>query len=183
MTKPCLYPRGGGGCVRSICKAQVPCWTTWDTRGSRARLPTIVLWTGGTSKVKETLFAAFLIFSHQYPIMNTLVLSVDQWFNACAVGSSGNCRISGQTGLLFGPNQSLLSSWKRQLLDFQYRFSFSGPNCWASLQSIFLIWKDILWNMTGVWLSGSSRAVFFGGNTAKWCPWACNGVWNVWEPS
>lgn len=47
---------------------------------------------------KLGIFVTFLIFSHQYRLMNALILSVDLWFNACAVGSRGNCGISGGTG-------------------------------------------------------------------------------------
>lgn len=82
---------------------------------------------------KVDTFVVFLIFIHQYWLTSAIILSGDQWFNAYAIVSSGNFRISGRTGLLFGPNQTSFFLSKQQLLDFQYCFSFSGANCWASL--------------------------------------------------
>ena len=62
-----------------------------------------------------------------------MVLSVNQWFNACTVVRSENFKVSSRIGLLFGLNQSFPFLLNQQLLDFQSHFSLSEANYWASL--------------------------------------------------
>lgn len=71
------------------------------------RFPCIVILDGGVGGSSEAhTLSAFLIFPHQYWFIHAIVLS-DQWFNTCAIVSSGNFRISGRAKLV-GPKQSSL---------------------------------------------------------------------------
>ena len=67
---------------------------------------------------------------------------------------SKDCRVSGRTRLLFGPNKSFLFLSNQQLLNLQSCFSFSEAHCWASLASVSeLSFGEIsFWTMTEVWL-------------------------------
>ena len=105
-------------------------------------------------QVRQALSAALLMFSHQYSFMKAIIFPIDQWFNACTVVRSGNFRVSGRTGLLFGPNQSSLFFSNQQSLNFQSCFSFSEANCWTSIASFSkLSFGEIsLQTMTEVWL-------------------------------
>ena len=76
---------------------------------SRSRmnwLPWVVLQASGTRTV-STLWSLVNV-SSTILIHEFIILSVDQWFNACTVVRSGDFRVSGRTGLFFGPNQSFL---------------------------------------------------------------------------
>lgn len=101
-------------------------------RDSVNRLPWVILSTGGTCKVGTVCILVNI--SPPYWSMNATILSGDQWFNAHAVVRSGNFRVSGRMGLLFGPNQSLFSLPNQQLLDFQSFLSSSEAGCWVSGQ-------------------------------------------------
>lgn len=71
---------------------------------------------------------ALLIFLYQYWFMNSLNVSVGQWFNDNGiVVSSENFGISHSTKLLLGPNQSSPFFLNEHLLGCQYCISFLGP--------------------------------------------------------
>ena len=68
--------------------------------------------------------------------MNAIILSLDQWFKACAVVKNGNFRASDMTGSSLGPNQKVFFSSNQQFLNFQsFFFFFSEISCWTSLAS------------------------------------------------
>ena len=148
-------------------------WCIRQFKMSRRRISSLswtVFWTGGTSEVDT--FCDLVNVSPQYWFMNAVILSVDQWFNACTVFRSGNFRVVGRTGLLFGPNQSFLFLSKQQLFNFQSCFSFPEANCWASLASFSkLSFGEIaLWTVTEVWLLlVPLRATFPAEISARWC--------------
>ena len=75
-------------------------------RDSMDRLPRIVFWISGASKVGT--FCSLLDISPPILVHECYYMSVDRSFNACTCISSGNFRISGRARLLFGPNQSFL---------------------------------------------------------------------------
>lgn len=43
------------------------------------------LYFGKVGQAKEALFLALLVFPHQYWFTKVIILSEDQWFNACAI--------------------------------------------------------------------------------------------------
>ena len=60
--------------------------------------------------------------------MKSMVLSVNQWFNACTVVRSENFKVPNSFRLLFGQNQSFFFVSNQQLLNFKSCFSFSEIN-------------------------------------------------------
>ena len=115
------------------------------------------------------------MFPHQWWVMKAIILLADQWFNACMVVRSGNFRVSGRTGLLFGSNQSFLFLSNQWLLNFQSCFSFSEASWWAFLASFSkLSFGDkSLWTMPEVWLPWIPLwAAFLAEVSARWFPLA-----------
>lgn len=126
---------------------------------------------GQVGQVRWALFAALLMFPHQYWSMNAIIFSVDQWFKACTMVRNENLRVSGRTGLLLGANQSFLFLPNQQLLNFPSCFSFSEVSCYTVLTSFpKLSFREIsLGTMAEVWLTLVSlrAAFFFWGNVSK----------------
>ena len=88
-------------------------------------------WFGQVEQVRHMLFADLLVFSHQYWCMSAIILLADQWLNACTVVRNGS--LWEDWGVIW-PRQCFLFLSNEQLLKFQPCFSFSGDDCWASLQ-------------------------------------------------
>ena len=142
-------------------------------RSSTKSLPWVVLWVGGTREAGN--FAGLLMFPHQYWFRTAVILSVDQWFNACTVVRIGDLRVSSRTGLLFDPNQSFLFLSNQQLLNFLFCFSFSEANCQATLSSFskFSFGEISVWTMTEVWLLlVPLKTTFLAKISARWFPLA-----------
>ena len=120
-------------------------------------------------------FCGLINVSHQYWFLKAIILSVNQWFNACTVVRSGNFRASSRTGSLFRPNKNFLFLSNQQLLNFQSCFSFSEANCWASLAHFYkLSFGEIsLCTMTEFWLLlVPLGTTFLMEMSARWSPLA-----------
>lgn len=65
---------------------------------SKKRLPWVVLQTNGTLEVGTS--CSLVDVSKPILTMNTIILSADQWFNACTVVRGRALRFSGGTVLL-----------------------------------------------------------------------------------
>ena len=90
---------------------------------STNKLPWAVFWTNGTSE--EGTFLSFVPFPYQYWFRNAIILSVDQRFNACRIGRSGN----------FSLQQDWIIIWSKPEL-----FLFNQTKrCWLPILVIYFL--------------------------------------------
>lgn len=146
------------GRLNKIHLPKLECSIRWFkvSRSSEDSFSWIVFQAGGASNT-DTFCNVINILLIIFWCIRVIILSVDQWFNACTIVSNGNSRVSGRTGLLFGPSQGFF-------FFFYYwtNNSFSA-NCYASSVNFFLIiiWGSSLRTMTKVWLLVPLKAAFF----------------------
>lgn len=123
------------------------------------RFPGGVLWTG--AQAKGDSFCGLINFSNQHWFMNVIILSADQWLNACTVVS-----IEGILGFLVRLDCYLdrsLFLLNQQLLDFLMVFLLSGANYWAAVVNLskLSLKRTSSCTVSEAWLLVSVRVAFF----------------------
>ena len=115
----------------------------------------------------------FFLFPHQYWFMNAATLTVDQRVSARTEGSSTRLRISGGSGLLFGPKQN--SFLTEPIIT---RFHVWGQFLDISCQLFqIIIWENILLDHDrGLATGFLESSVFLMEKVVRWFPFGVQGV-------
>ena len=117
MTKPYLYPWDGEVYEIHLPDHERSIRQVSMTTSSTNTLPWAVFWTSGTSE--EGSFHSFVQFPYQCWFTNAIILSLDQRFNACRVGRSGDFSLQ-QDWIVIRSKPELFLFIKPKVVDFQY---------------------------------------------------------------